>query len=434
MGLARALRRLSGALESGDDRAGDEEEAGPGLCHNGWAPAQSPVGRRRGRFVKKDGHCNVRFVNLGGQGARYLSDLFTTCVDVRWRWMCLLFSCSFLASWLLFGLAFWLIASLHGDLTAPPPPAPCFSQVASFLAAFLFALETQTSIGYGVRSVTEECPAAVAAVVLQCIAGCVLDAFVVGAVMAKMAKPKKRNETLVFSENAVVALRDRRLCLMWRVGNLRRSHLVEAHVRAQLLQPRVTPEGEYIPLDHQDVDVGFDGGTDRIFLVSPITIVHEIDSASPLYELGRAELARADFELVVILEGMVEATAMTTQCRSSYLPGELLWGHRFEPVLFQRGSQYEVDYRHFHRTYEVPGTPVCSAKELDERAERASQSPKSGFPSSLAAFCYENELALSCCQEEDEEEEATEGDAAEAEDKAASPQVLTPPLALTLPP
>ena len=30
MGLARALRRLSGALESGDDRAGDEEEAGPG--------------------------------------------------------------------------------------------------------------------------------------------------------------------------------------------------------------------------------------------------------------------------------------------------------------------------------------------------------------------------------------------------------------------
>lgn len=218
--------------------AGDEEEAGAGLCRNGWAPGPVAGSRRRGRFVKKDGHCNVRFVNLGGQGAGYLSDLFTTCVDVRWRWMCLLFSCSFLTSWLLFGLTFWLIASLHGDLAAPPSPAPCFSQVASFLAAFLFALETQTSIGYGVRSVTEECPAAVAAVVLQCIAGCVLDAFVVGAVMAKMAKPKKRNETLVFSENAVVALRDHRLCLMWRVGNLRRSHLVEAHVRAQLLQVR----------------------------------------------------------------------------------------------------------------------------------------------------------------------------------------------------
>ncbi|KAK2492389.1 hypothetical protein MC885_004624, partial [Smutsia gigantea] len=259
----------------------------------------------------------------------------------------------------------------------------------------------------GVRSVTEECPDAVAAVVLQCIASCVLDAFVVGAVMAKMAKPKKRNETLVFSENALVAPRDRRLCLMWRVGNVRRSHLVEAHVRAQLLQPRVTPGGEYIPLDHQDVDVGFDSGTDRIFL---------IDSASPLYELGRAELAQADFELVVILEGMIEATAMTTQCRSSYLPGELLWGHCFEPVLFQR-----------------PGTPVCSAKELDEQAERVSHSPKSRFPGSLAAFCCENELALSCCQEEEEEEEAKEWDGSEAEDGIANPQVLTPTLVLTLP-
>ena len=47
--------------------------------------------------------------------------------------------------------------------------------------------------------------------------------------------------------NAVVALRDRRLCLMWRVGNLRRSHLVEAHVRAQLLQVRVGPEAGHAP-------------------------------------------------------------------------------------------------------------------------------------------------------------------------------------------
>lgn len=106
------------------------------------------------------------------------------------------------------------------------------------MAAFLFSLETQTSIGYGFRSVTEECPSAVLAVVLQCILGCIIDAFIIGAIMAKIAKPKKRNETLVFSETAVVAMRDGKLCLMWRVANLRKSHLVEAHVRAQLLQVR----------------------------------------------------------------------------------------------------------------------------------------------------------------------------------------------------
>ena len=56
---------------------------------------------------------------------------------------------------------------------------------------------------------------------------------------------------------------------------------VESHVQAQPIKPRVMEEGEYIPLDQIDIDVGFDKGLDRIFLVSPITILHKIDEASP---------------------------------------------------------------------------------------------------------------------------------------------------------
>ncbi|XP_051574129.1 inward rectifier potassium channel 2-like [Myxocyprinus asiaticus] len=382
----------------------------------------SPLRDRRGqgcrprrRFVGKDGRCNVSFVNMSDRGQRYLTDLFTTCVDIRWRWMLVVFTLSFLLSWLLFGFTFWLIATAHGDLALPPsssssssipsslaPMEPaedsgpvqtvveteerCFQQVNSFMAAFLFSLETQTSIGYGFRSVTEACPLAVLAVVLQCIVGCIIDAFIIGAVMAKIAKPKKRNETLVFSDMAIVAMRDGKLCMMWRVGNLRKSHLVEAHVRAQLLKPRLTPEGEFLPLDNEDINVGFDTGTDRIFLVSPVTIVHEINEESPFFEMDRCTLeGDKELEVVVILEGMVEATAMTTQCRSSYLASEILWGHRFEPVLFKRKNCYQVDYSYFNRTYEVTDTPTCSAKELAE---------KKYIQGSRSSFCYENEVAL----------------------------------------
>ncbi|XP_075047775.1 ATP-sensitive inward rectifier potassium channel 14 [Mixophyes fleayi] len=400
MGVARAIRRFSTDIPN---PLHEEEESEltqgmrPTAYRNGKVHTK-PI-RQRSRFVQKDGHCNVEFINLSEKSQRYLTDLFTTCVDIRWRWMFLIFSFTFVVSWLIFGFTFWLIASLHGDLAPPPepgseetPPSPCFLQVTSFMAAFLFSLETQTSIGYGFRSVTEECPLAILTVVLQCIVGCIIDAFIIGAIMAKIAKPKKRNETLVFTENAVIALRDGKLCLMWRVANLRKSHLVEAHVRAQLLQPRVTPEGEYLPLDHTDINVGFDSGTDRIFLVSPVTIVHEIDEESPLFEFGKAELEASNFELVVILEGMVEATAMTTQCRSSYLPSEILWGSRFEPVLFEKRNHYEVDYLHFHRTYDVPNTPTCSAKELSERKYSIV---------ARSSFCYENEVALNCiCDEE----------------------------------
>ncbi|KAG1931390.1 ATP-sensitive inward rectifier potassium channel 12-like [Pimephales promelas] len=355
--------------------------------------------QEQSRFVNKDGHCNVQFINMSEKGQRYLADIFTTCVDIRWRWMMVLFCLSFLLSWLLFGLIFWFIALSSGDLENQEQI--CISNVDSFTAAFLFSVETQTTIGYGYRYVTEDCPLAVFMVVFQSILGCIIDAFIIGAVMAKMAKPKKRNETLVFSHYATIAMRDGKLCLMWRVANLRKSHLVEAHVRAQLLKSRTTAEGEFIPLDQLDVDVGFDTGVDRIFLVSPITIVHEIDEDSPFYKMSKQDLESSELEIVVILEGMVEATAMTTQCRSSYVTSEILWGHRFEPVLFEDKNHYKVDYSHFESTYEVPSTPQCSARDLAE---------KKYVTSSSNSFCYENEVAFMDKEETEDDDDDDEND------------------------
>lgn len=358
---------------------------------------------------------------------RYLADIFTTCVDIRWRYLLLVFCSTFMVSWLLFGIIFYSVARAHGDFD-PGRHAktqtgeqqqrewkPCLLHVESFIGAFLFSIETQTTIGYGWRCVTEECPVAVATVVIQSIVGCIIDSFMIGTIMAKMARPKKRNQTLLFSESAVIALRDGKLCLMWRVGNLRKSHIVEAHVRAQLIRPRVTEEGEFIPLEQTDLNVGYDEGTDRLFLVSPLVIVHEIDEDSPFWTMSCTDLENEDFEIVVILEGMVEATAMTTQARSSYLSREILWGHRFEPVIYEDRDRYQVDYARFHKTYEVPSTPVCSAKELSEsgsqRSSRtSSQSRTPGShrthflkpPHSPSAFCYENEVAFYSGEEDDD--------------------------------
>ncbi|XP_059410403.1 ATP-sensitive inward rectifier potassium channel 12-like [Carassius carassius] len=368
---------------------------------NGFGNSKIQTRRKvRSRFVNKTGQCNVSFAHMDEQSQRYLADIFTTCVDIRWRWMFVLFSLAFVLSWLAFGFAFWLIALVHGDLDRPTKDdfTPCVMQVNSFVAAFLFSVETQTTIGYGFRCVTEECPLAVFMVVFQSIVGCIIDAFMIGAIMAKMARPKKRAETILFSHNAVIAMRDRKLCLMWRVGNLRKSHIVEAHVRAQLIKPRITEEGEYIPFDQIDINVGYDQGLDRIFLVAPLTILHEINEESPLYGISKQDLETSDFEIVVILEGMVEATAMTAQVRSSYLASEILWGHRFEPVVFEERSQYKVDYSHFHKTYEVPSMPRCSSKDMEENKSLES----------AANFCYENELAFISRDEEEQEEDRGE--------------------------
>uniref|UniRef100_A0A3B4H936 Inward rectifier potassium channel 4-like n=1 Tax=Pundamilia nyererei TaxID=303518 RepID=A0A3B4H936_9CICH len=361
------------------------------------------IGRVRSRFVKKNGQCNVVFNNMEDKPRRYLADIFTTCVDIRWRYLLLIFTTTFLLSWLLFGLIFWGVAYAHGDFDIQEGKTewrPCILHIQGFIGAFLFSIETQTTIGYGFRCVTEECPFAVVTVVVQSIVGCIIDSFMIGTIMAKMVRPKKRAQTLLFSHHAVIALRDGKLCLMWRLGNMRKSHIVEAHVRAQLIKPYVTAEGEYLPLEQTDIDVGYDDGLDRLFLVSPLVVVHEINKNSPLYNLNRNDLQKEDFEIVVILEGMVEATAMTTQARSSYLAKEILWGHRFEPVVFEKGDRYHVDYSRFHKTYEVPSTPICSSPS--PFAPRASHRLLGSH--SPSAFCYENEVALCCGDDEDEKD------------------------------
>lgn len=76
---------------------------------------------------------------------------------------------------------------------------------------------------------------------------CTFQAFMVGIVFAKMARPKQRTQTLLFSRNAVIAMRDGLLCLMFRVGDMReKSHLIGSSVRAQLVRPHTTKEGEVL--------------------------------------------------------------------------------------------------------------------------------------------------------------------------------------------
>ncbi|KAG5878769.1 hypothetical protein JTB14_020389 [Gonioctena quinquepunctata] len=333
--------------------------------------------RIRKRVVFKQGDCNVVQGHVAKRRRKYLQDIFTTLVDAQWRWTLLVFAMNFFLSWLMFATVWWLIVFTHGDLSeerlnGTVPWAPCVTNIRSFTSAFLYSIETQHTIGYGGRVITEECPEAIFVMCIQSIVGVMIQAFMVGVVFAKLSRPKKRTQTLLFSRNAVINHRDGVPCLMFRVGDMRKSHIIEAHVRAQLIKHKVTREGEHLPFFQTELKVrdkvGGDGEEDKIFFIWPTTIVHKIDSKSPLYNMSANNLLRERFEIVVILEGVIESTGMTTQARSSYLPSEILWGHRFESIVsFKKDSgEYEVDYAKFNNTVEVD-TPLCSARELDDR-------------------------------------------------------------------
>ncbi|KAG8429286.1 hypothetical protein GDO86_016832 [Hymenochirus boettgeri] len=56
---------------------------------------------------------------------------------------------------------------------------------------------------------------------------------------------------------------------------------------------------------------------------------------------------------------------MTCQARTSYTEDEVLWGHRFFPVISLEEGFFKVDYSQFHATFEVPTAPY-SVKEQEE--------------------------------------------------------------------
>nr|CAI5819348.1 unnamed protein product [Callosobruchus analis] len=305
------------------------------------------VRKMRRRAVFKNGDCNILQSRISRRRLRYLQDIFTTLVDSQWRWTLTIFAVGFIGSWLIFALIWWLIAYTHGDLEEDHLPlyqadnnwTPCVFNIHGFTSCFLFSIETQHTIGYGVRTTTEECPEAIFIMCMQSISGMIIQSFMVGIVFAKMTRPKLRTQTLQFSRNAVVCQRDGYLCLMFRILNNFQTEL----------------------------SLNADACDGNLFFIWPMTVVHRIDENSPLYNLSAGDMLQERFEIVVILEGTVESTGQTTQARSSYIASEVLWGHRFEPVVsYNKDRQgYEVNYSKFDSTVPID-TPLCSGAELAE--------------------------------------------------------------------
>lgn len=67
------------------------------------------------RLVKKNGELKVLAKNVPGKTRRYLADIFTTMIDLRWKWVILIFASSYIISWTMFGFIWWLVAILRGS-------------------------------------------------------------------------------------------------------------------------------------------------------------------------------------------------------------------------------------------------------------------------------------------------------------------------------
>jgi len=132
---------------------------------------------------------------------------------------------------------------------------PCVYGVHDFTSALLYSVETQHTIGYGLRHITEECSFAIIFLMLQSCFGIFIQGLVAGVVFAKISRPNKRKRTIIFSHNAVVSERDGKLCFMFKLANIRISQLSDARIKLLMIKSRRTDEGEFIPFQSYDMKV-----------------------------------------------------------------------------------------------------------------------------------------------------------------------------------
>jgi hypothetical protein len=73
--------------------------------------------RQMRRLVEKDGECNVKLIGINQRKRKYLADMFTTLVEMRWRYQLVLFVSLFIFTWFVFGAIYYVAAVVNGDVS-----------------------------------------------------------------------------------------------------------------------------------------------------------------------------------------------------------------------------------------------------------------------------------------------------------------------------
>lgn len=233
----------------------------------------SPVAKlpRRPALISKHGRLRILEKRIKRTHFRAnLRDAFNYLLSHNTWWLLIFFATSYVLCFLLFG-CFWYL--IHRN------DSSCLAEVNSFNEAFLFSIETQSTIGYGSKHVQGSCHWGIFLLLLQNITGSLLDAMLMGLIFTRMTRPDRRTYTLrcryvqrhcarswglsyyvvvsLFSSRAVICNRDGQRCLLLRVADMRQkeSPLLACIAKLYLTYEHVTTEGEVIPYHTKSLEL-----------------------------------------------------------------------------------------------------------------------------------------------------------------------------------
>ena len=272
---------------------------------------------------------HVHIARVGGHGP-YWRDLYASLLKSKWRTLLALAIGLYFVANVLFAAIFLLF----GDCIQN-------AEQGSFLDAFFFSVQTLSTIGYGVMTPKGVCGNMI--VSIESLTGIIVFALGTGIVFAKFGRP---TAGILFSDKAIIANRNGRPCLMFRVANSRGSDIVEASIRVTALVDEETQEGDRL---RRLRDLKLERQTTPLFLMSWL-VIHPIDEFSPLHEKSIGDFEHEDIRIITSMTGIDGTFMQTVFSYHTYTSKEILEGHRFRDVVERLGHQkFRLNLKKFHQ-------------------------------------------------------------------------------------
>lgn len=220
------------------------------------------------------------------------------------------------------------------------------SMTGRWMSAIGMSVQTLTTVGYG--SLYPNSPAAWFVAAVEGVFGILGFSLISAVIYARFARPKAN---LVYSDHGLIAPFKDGWSFQIRLANRRSTLMVEVEARILLVMADVDDQGER--LNYYNLPLQLDRVT---FLPLSWTIVHPINSESPLAGLSAQDLKDRRAEFLVILKGLDEGYMGSVITRHSVRYDELIWGARYVRAFSVKDGTTLLDLNKLseHRPVEAP--------------------------------------------------------------------------------
>jgi inward rectifier potassium channel len=262
------------------------------------------------RTINRDGSFNVHRHGLRLRDVNFYLKL----IDTTWPRFLLIILAVFLTINMMFAGLYLALGIEHLQGAEP--------EMSAFVNAFFFSIHTLTTVGYGNIFPRGTWANLVAAV--EATTGLMVFAIATGLLYGRFSRPSAR---ILFSGHALIAPYQEGTSLQFRVTNARSNVLMDLEARVLLM----TVDNVNGQLKRDYFDLALERRKIYFFPLT-WTVVHPIDSASPLYGKTPEDLARTAAEVLILIQGFDDTFSQLVLARYSYRHDEIAWGAKFLPA------------------------------------------------------------------------------------------------------